>query len=246
MKILIIEDEPLAQTELLRLLKKTGYEFRVEAMLDSVEDSVEWFRSNPEPDLVFLDIEMPHMNGFEMLSELPLIDFQVIFITAYDEYAVKAFEINACDYLLKPVDNEMLSKALVRFQELRNTQDISKRLEGLFEAMQKRNNSFYKLALSTLEGLEFVKIDEIVRCESSSNYTFVHTSDGQKRLVSKTLGSIQESLEGNNFYRIHKSHLVNIAFIHKYIRGKTGHVILDNGTHIPVSRSKKDFLEEMK
>jgi two-component system LytT family response regulator len=241
---LIIDDELPSIKSLIWELEGQGIPVEVLASCTSAQEGLAAIREH-EPELVFLDIELPHMNAFEMLSELPIINFQIIFTTAYDNYAVKAFEVNACDYLLKPVDNEMLTKALQRFIELRDFTDISRKLEGLFASMQQQKPGFPKLAVSTMEGLEFIKIENIVRCESSSNYTYVYTIDGKSRIVSRTLGDIQQSLEGHHFHRVHKSHLVNIMYVQKYIRGKAGYLILDDGTSIPVSKAKKGFLDEI-
>lgn len=241
---MIIDDEMPSIKSLVWEIEGLDIPVHVLATCTSPVDAIEKIPQY-KPELVFLDIEMPHMNAFEMLSQLPVIDFDIIFTTAYDAYAIKAFEVHAIDYLLKPVEKQALNRALLRFMEQRDQQNISQRLEGLFNTLNKQNPAFPKLALSTMEGLEFVRIDQIVRCESSSNYTYVHTADGKQRLVSKTLGDVEKMLDQHQFHRIHKSHLVNLLYIQKYIRGKTGTLILDDGTSIPVSRQKKEFLEGM-
>ena len=243
-RIIIIDDELPSIKSLLWELEAIDMPIEIIDTCSSAKQGIESILKN-RPDLVFLDIEMPHMNGFEMLAELPVVDFQVVFITAYDEYAVKAFEINACDYLLKPVDHDLLMKALTRYHSLTSSDIITQRLEGLFETMRKQGSGLSKLALSTVEGLEFIRINTIIRCESSSNYTFVYTLDGQKRLVSKTLRDIEESLKDNHFYRVHKSHLVNLEYVKRYIRGKTGQLILEDDSTVPVSKTRKNFLDEL-
>jgi len=185
---------------------------------------------------------MPRMNGFEMLEKLDEIDFDIVFTTAYDQFALKAFKISAMDYLLKPVNYSDLKKVIDKAKKRKEEPEIQKQLELLFEFMKHKNPDFPTIALPTMEGLEFVEINSIVNCESDSNYTYIFTEEGEKFYVSKTLKDIQEMLQGHNFVRVHNSHLVNILHVKRYIKGRGGEIVLKNGKYVPVSRSKKEDL----
>ena len=199
-----------------------------------------------KPDVVFLDIQMPQMSGFEFLKQFTNIDFQVIFTTAYDEFAIQAFKVNAIEYLLKPIDESDLRQALEKLSQQHHDKAINEKIESLLSIMNNNSNNNKTLIFPTMSGLEFIKIDQIVRCESDSNYTSIYTLGNKPLLVSKTLKEVEELLEDKGFYRIHHSHLININYIKKYIKRNSGSVILEDGTEIPVSRSrKKDFLDRI-
>ena len=195
------------------------------------------------PDLVFLDIEMPWMNGFELLDQLEEIPFDVIFVTAYDQFAIKAFRYYAIDYLLKPVDQENLREAVARVSEKRK--GISKtHLHALIDKLDKEQEPFTKLALPTLEGFEFIPIESIVRCEASNNYCNVILTSGKKFLVSRPLKYIQNLLEEHRFYRTHQSHLINLDHIARYVKSDGGYIVMSDNSIVNLSRGKKDgFLE---
>ncbi len=192
-----------------------------------------------KPDLIFLDIEMPHLNGFDLLQKLDVIDFNVIFVTAYDEFALRAFKVSAVDYLLKPVDGDDLKLALKRTIVRRDSSIMQDKLSQVFEWIRKNNSNFPSIALPTLEGLEFVEVDQIIRCESDSNYTHIFTKSGEKILISKTLKEVEKLLQGHHFLRVHHSHVVNLAFVKRYVKGKGGYLVMKDGTNISVSRSRK-------
>ncbi len=197
------------------------------------------------PDLIFLDIEMPGMNGFEMLEKLGKVDFDVVFTTAYDQFAIKAFKISAMDYLLKPVNHSDLKKVIDKEKKRLSEPVIQKQLEMLFEVMKDKNPDFPIIALPTMETLEFVEIQNILNCVSDSNYTYIYTVDGDRFYVSKTLKEIEEMLKGHNFVRVHHSHIVNILHVKRYIKGRGGELVLKNGEVIPVSRNKKEDLMKL-
>lgn len=191
-----------------------------------------------KPQLVFLDIEMPWMNGFELLQSLGDFSFDVIFVTAYDEFAIKAFKFSAVDYLLKPVQKEELIsavKSVLKHKEKRS-------VDYLLHQVSTKKKDFDKLALPTMEGLVFVPLADIIYCQSDSNYTTVIRHDGSSTIVSKTLKSISEILKDDSFFRIHQSYLINLQYVSKYIKGQGGEVVMVNGKHLPVARSKKDEL----
>jgi len=193
-----------------------------------------------KPDLVFLDIEMPRMNGFELLNQLKQINFEVIFVTAYDQFALKAFKFSAIDYLLKPIVYEDLIAAVNKVEQRIIKNLGSDHLEALLSNINFLNKNLSTIAVPSLEGLEFVPVEEINYCEAQVNYTSIHKTDGSSILLSKTLKNVESMLENHQFIRIHQSYLINIAHLKKYIRGQGGYVIMRNGANLPVSRNKKD------
>ena len=194
---------------------------------------------NDTPDVVFLDIEMPWMSAFELLDQLDEILFDVIFVTAHDQFALKAFRYYAIDYLLKPVDQASLKKAVSRVVEKRR--GFSKEfLQDILLTINNRNEPLNKIALPTMEGYEFVSIPGIIRCEADNNYCKIYLDNGKKILASKTLKYIQGLLQDHNFFRTHHSHLINVDHIHKYVKSGGGYVIMSDNSIVNVSRAKKD------
>lgn len=194
-----------------------------------------------KPQLVFLDIEMPNMNGFQLLEQLPKIDFDLIFTTSYDQYAIKAIKFSALDYLLKPVDREELGKAVQKVvKKINNT--IPQQLEILLQKINQPSIPVQRIALPTMQGLELVPINSIISCSSNSNYTEYILTDKRRILVSRTLKETEEMLEGYAFMRVHHSHIVNLNEITKYIKGEGGYIIMTDGSTVDVSRSRKEAL----
>ncbi|MDB4539264.1 LytTR family DNA-binding domain-containing protein [Saprospiraceae bacterium] len=244
LKAIIIDDE-LGSIQSLK--------WELEAFSDQVEliDSFQLpskaiqFLNENTVDVVFLDIEMPEMNGFDFIKSFSKVNFHVIFTTAYDEYAIDAFKISAIDYLLKPIDEDEIRTALGKIQKAESTSNFQEQLNVLMENINLSNPSNKKIVFPVLEGLEFVKINDIIRCQSDSNYTHIHIVDKKPLLVSKTLKDIEAMLDGSQFFRVHNSHLINVNFIQKYLKGKAGSVVLNDGTNIPISRSRKGgFLDQ--
>lgn len=192
------------------------------------------------PDLVFLDIEMPKLNGFELLKQLGDPSFAVIFTTAYDKFAVEAFKFSALDYLLKPVSSDELKQAVAKFEAGKDQNQLPDQLEILFRRMD--GKGFNKIALPSSSGLEFVPPEEITHCDSQSNYTMVHFTKRKRILISRTLKEVEEMLEGQGFFRAHHSHLVNLNHVRQYVKGSGGYLVMQDDTHIPVSRSRKEEL----
>ncbi len=191
-----------------------------------------------KPDILFLDIEMPRLNGLNFLTQFDEIPFKVIFTTAYDQYAIKAIRLNALDYLLKPIDKKELGEAIEKFQqEVTNTTKEQISHLHLF----KENKVADTIALSTAKGLLFVKISEIIYLEAEDCYTHVTMKDGKKHLVSKTLGNFDEILKDEKiFFRAHKSFLINLHYLKQYIRGEGGEIIMNDDKSIALSRNKKE------
>ena len=192
-----------------------------------------------KPQLVFLDIEMPKMNGFEMLNALPEKNFHIIFTTAYDQYAIKAIKYAAFDYLLKPIDIEEL-KATVEKIEQKEGYQTQRQAELLKQNIQHPKKQLNKLAIPTLEGLLFFDINDIIHLEAHSNYTFIHFLGKSKITASKTLKEFEEILPEAIFFRTHHSHLINLNHIKRYIKGDGGQIELQNGNYVDVSRRKKE------
>jgi two-component system LytT family response regulator len=192
-----------------------------------------------KPQLIFLDIEMPRMNGFEMLNELPEKNFHIIFTTAYDQYAIKAIKYAAFDYLLKPIDIEELRTAIAKI-DIRETGQTNKQVELLRQNMQQKKKQLSKLAIPTLDGLLFYAINDIIHLEANSNYTNIYLTNKIKITASKTLKEFEELLPDDIFFRTHHSYLINLNYIKRYIKGDGGQIELQNGAFIDISRRKKE------
>ena len=238
-KAIIVDDEKHAIITLEHLLKK----FEEVEILATIQDSrkAKDLIEELKPDLLFLDIEMPNLNGFELLAQFETMDFKVIFTTAYDQYAIKALKINALDYLLKPIDKDELRTAVDKYL---NDQIFTSQEQISHLNQFKTNQMSETLALSTSKGLIFIKIKDIMYFEADGSYTHVIMSNGEKHLVSKSLTNFEEVLIDNPlFFRSHKSNLVNLNFIKQYIRGEGGELIMVNDKSIVLSRNKKqEFL----
>jgi two-component system, LytTR family, response regulator len=239
-KAILIDDETHCRETLSIQLEKYCSEIELLAQCNSAAQGLKAINQY-QPDVVFLDVEMPTMNGFEMLQQFSQIPFEVIFTTGYDAYAIKAIRFSAIDYLLKPIDKDELIKAVAKVRE-RATHNLSQQFDILLERLGHKHGSLQKIALPTLDGFELVPLENILHCEADSNYTRVMLKGAKRVLVSRTLKEIEELLEGRSFLRIHHSHLVNLNEIIRYIRGEGGYVIMSDNTSITVSRSRKDAL----
>lgn len=189
-----------------------------------------------QPNLVFLDVEMPGHNGFDVVRAFPNPTFQVIFTTAYDQFAIKAIKFAAFDFLLKPIDSGELKEAVERFTKQIQTPSMQnyERLEQAYY------HDLQKISLPTSEGLTFIAPNDIIRCESSSNYTRIFFTDKKQMLISKTLKEVEQLLKAASFFRIHHSHLINLKHVSKYIKTDGGMVEMIDGSHVIISRQKKD------
>ncbi len=194
-----------------------------------------------QPDLVFLDIEMPALSGIDLLKQLKEINFHVIFTTAYDQYAIKAIKLNALDYLLKPIDKDELRAAIEKIKNRPSLAD-KQQIEQLQEVH--KTKVLNKIALSTMQGLIFVTLDDVIRIEAEGSYCNFILKDKKKILLSKTLADVEEIIQSPEFFRAHKSYIINLKYVEKYIRGDGGEIVMSDGVTIALSRSKKaEFLE---
>lgn len=238
LRAILVDDELSSLQNLQSKLVEFCPDVEVVATAQKPEDAILIIRQH-KPDVIFLDIEMPRMNGFRMLDELGELDFQIIFTTAYNHYAVDAIRISAFDYLMKPVAIKELQNALERLAKYRQTRTRDK-LDVLRQSLSPNKSQEEKIAIPTNEGLEFIPIKNILHIESSSNYSKIFLTDGKNILVTKLLKDFEDILEPYNFFRVHNSHLINLAYIKKYIRGEGGQVEMQNGDVIDVARRKKE------
>lgn len=236
----IVDDEPYCCKTLDALLKRYCPEVNVVATCANGIEAEQAIRQL-KPDLVFLDVEMPKMNGFEMLEQLPEINFHLIFVTSYDAYALKAIRFSAIDYLLKPVDREELQAAVQKVVKRVQT-PLPEQLKIILEKIQHPASASNKIALPTMEGLQMIAVDSIVSCEADDNYTTLMLKNNRKIVVSCTLRVIEELLEDHSFIRVHRSFVVNLREIEKYVKGDGGYLVMSDGSEILISRNKKEEL----
>ncbi|MBF9255623.1 response regulator transcription factor [Pontibacter sp. 172403-2] len=241
---IIIDDEQNNIDNLFELLGKYCPEIDVLAIASSADVGIELIRQTA-PELVFLDIQMPGKSGFDVLKAIDNYNFEVIFVTAYDQYGIKAIKFAAIDYILKPVDVEELQtavkKAIIKRQEKRQNHQ----LENLLQLLQQRPTDTPRIALPLAKETRFVKVDEIIRCESSNNYTTFYFIGGEKVIVSKPIYEYEEILDNYHFIRCHQSHLVNKKFIKSWIKDDGDFLLLEDKVHVPVSRQKREFVKSL-
>ncbi|WP_460220216.1 LytR/AlgR family response regulator transcription factor [Psychroserpens sp. MEBiC05023] len=239
----LIDDEPMALNSLKRMLSKHCPELTVIGETINPEEAI-LLINNKKPDLLFLDIAMPRLDGFELLNRIDYKNAQVIFITAYDEYALQAFKTAAADYLLKPVDKDELIAAVTKVSKSLESDTTQNYLTELFERLQNNNKRVSTIGLPTMEGLDFIKTENIIYCHSDGNYTEIYLENKHKLLVTRKLKFMEEKLDATQFVRVHNSYVINLNYVKKYIKGRGGTLIMSNGSSIPVSvRKKNDFLD---
>ncbi len=210
---------------------------------DGVKTGVEAIRKY-HPDLILLDIKMNDGTGFDLLKQLQPVDFKVIFVTAYDQYAVKAFKFSAIDYLLKPVDPDELKEAVCKAEDIMQ-KDFKTQLDTLEENMRSEDKTNKKIILRTFDNIHLVKVQDINYCASEGSYTTIHLLGGKTILVSNILKEYDEMLNDSGFYRVHKSYLINMRQIIRFEKGEGGYVVLDDESKIPVASRKREELLEM-
>jgi two-component system LytT family response regulator len=238
----IIDDERHSVETLTWKLEKHCPDIIVISTFTDPTEGLEYLLAAP-PQLLFLDIEMPQLNGFELLKRIGPIPFDVIFTTAYDEFGIRAIKVSALDYLLKPIQVDELQEAIENHKQKHNMKLTNSQLKVLFSNIQEEQQGRSgKIALATKESIEFVFPEEIIVCSSDSNYTMVYLQNGRKKLISRTLKDIEELLSGHQFFRVHHSHLVNLTHVKEFMRNDGGYLIMSNQMSLPVSRSRREEL----
>lgn len=242
MNALIVDDEKTGAEALMLLLKKYCPEVNVLSLIHHAPDAADEIR-RLKPDILFLDIEMPFMNGFEIIKHVQDLDFALIFTTAWDQYALQAVRHSAIDYLLKPIDPEDLVAAVDKAAK-RNHLHYRTAIESL-TAELKHPSPVKRLAIPNQDSIVFVDWSQIIYLEADSNYTHIYTTSGKKHTVSRTLKEYDEQLDTNQFFRVHNTFLINLSHVEKYIKGDGGYVLMSNGNTIDVARRKKNELLQL-
>lgn len=245
-KTIIIDDEPDSLSNLEFLIQKYCPALDIIARCNTPAEGFENIISL-KPDLVFLDVEMPNMTGFELLEKVKAHPFTVIFTTAYHQYAIKAIRYSALDYLVKPIDPKELVPAVDRYLQIKNNPNgIHSNLDQfqfLLDRISQKESSLKKIAIPNMEGFKLIDIDDISYCEADDNYTHIHLKNKHKITASRTLKDIQNLLtDYTHFFRIHNSYLINLHEVNQYIKGEGGHVVMNDGAQLGVSRNKKEAL----
>lgn len=247
LKSILVDDEPRGLSSMQKLLEVNCPHVEILSTSSNVDEAIDKIRLL-KPDLVFLDISMPVKNGFDLLKEIKDLHFEVIFVTAHNQFMIEAFHFSAIDYLLKPVEDDLLVDAVKRAGKRIAEKTGNKNIETFLHNMQVRHSpQKMKLCVSSLKGFQVVELDDILYAESSGNYTNLYFINQPMICTSKPMHEYEEILEDVGFTRIHKSFLVNLLHVKEYIRGEGGSVILSNGTEVEVSRRKKEtFISKMK
>lgn len=239
----IVEDDNNAADLLQVLLNKHFRNIDIISICNSIQNAVNVIESE-KPDLVFLDIELPDGYGFDVINQVNYRDFDVIFITAFNKYAVQAFEFAALHYLLKPVNLNSLTTALERYRHKVNLKEIEKKLDVLENNISRKIS---RVMLPTGSGMEVFELDEIIRCEADDNYTVIYLKDKKYILITKNLSNMEKILSDNGFFRVHRKFIININYIKKFIKNKKNPtVILRDGAEIPISEQRyNDFVSAL-
>ncbi len=244
-KTIIIDDEQNNIANLSLILQKHCPQVEVLATALNADDGENIILQH-QPDLVFLDIQMPNKNGFDLLKSLKTFTFDVIFVTAYDQYGIQAVKFSALDYLLKPINIEDLKEAVLKATHKSVQRRHNFQLENLINLLQEKNHKqLHRIGLQSTKETRFVEVDKIIRCESSNNYTTFFLQNKEKVLTSKPIFEYEELLKDYGFIRCHQSHLVNKIFIKSWVKEDGGYLVLEDQTQIPISRNKKEGLRQL-
>jgi two-component system, LytTR family, response regulator len=243
LKAVIVEDEAASRETLKNYLSKYCRDVVVAGEADSVQSGLETI-SRCKPDVVFLDVEMPFGNAFDLLDQITEKTFETVFVTAYDHYALKAINFSASYYILKPIDIDELIKAVEKIAEKRESKEHALRTRILIDNIRIENKQLQKLILPQLDGFEVATVKDIIRCQANDNFTEFYFTDGSKRLICRTLKYYEELLAELDFLRIHKSHLINLHYLKRYRKGKGGQVVMTDNSVLDVAPAKKHFLIE--
>ncbi|RDK87346.1 LytR/AlgR family response regulator transcription factor [Marinirhabdus gelatinilytica] len=243
--IVIVEDEKNSLDALTHLLSEYCEAVNILGTAGTVKESVALIKK-VQPDLVFLDVELHSGTGFDVLRQVQEVSFEVIFTTAYEQYAINAIKFSSVDYLLKPIDLDELQEALEKVKKRKGNEAHITQIKNLLMNLQEKNISDKKICLSTLQGIEFVKVVDIVYCKANGSYTLFSIKGQNNQLVSKNLKEFENLLEEFGFMRVHNSYLINLREVKKYIKSEGGYIIMSNNDHVHLSSRKKDiFLERI-
>lgn len=238
----LIDDESDSIAILEKMLAKHCDNVSVIGTANSVEEGVKTI-NELKPDLIFLDISMPDGDGFDVLDQTKDKNFEVIFITAFNDYALKAFEFSALHYLLKPISKQDLTDAVARYKSIKEDELFSDKVKVLNDNLTGKQ---HRIILPEADGFSIIELDDIIYCESFNSYTTFYTKNGKQAIVAKSINNYEEILSDLQFVRIHRSYIINIQYLKKYVKGRGGYVILEDGTNIDVSEGKKrDFMNKL-
>ncbi|MEL6558104.1 MAG: LytTR family DNA-binding domain-containing protein [Bacteroidota bacterium] len=239
--LVVIDDEKNVRKTIKGIIRYhiAGVEIAGEA--DSVKSGLELL-SSIQPDIILLDVQMGDGSGFDLIRQIPEIKSKIIFITAYDQYAIKAFEINAVSYLLKPIDPELLEKAIQKAKDMLALENQQVQLENLLSQSLPEKKPVQNIILKTTDAINVIRIANIIRCEANRNYTVFNIIDKPPIMVSNTLKDYERILQDHRFFRIHQSHLINLEHLDRYVKKDGGFVIMSDGSSLPVSSRRKEEL----
>jgi len=245
---LLIDDDSNLRNGMKSMLERYAPEIQILGEADSVKTGTNAIEYH-QPNVIFLDIQLGDGTGFDILEQLSQrnvsLNSHVVFITAHEEYAVKAFRFSALDYLLKPVDPDDLKKVIEKVKKVLANNDSYAHIDLLLENIRKKVDKFKRIALSTSDGIHLFEVSDIIRCESQDNYTKFYIKDNKPVLISKTLKEYEELLSEQGFERIHQSHLINLAYLKSYIKKDGGYAVMADNSHLPISQRKKERLQEL-
>lgn len=247
-RALLIDDDSNLRNGMKGLLTRYAPDIIIAGEADSVKTGITAIEQL-QPDVIFLDIQLGDGTGFDILEQITqkkgALNSHVVFITAHEQYAVKAFRFSALDYLLKPVDPEDLNKVIDKIKKVLANNDSYAHIDLLLENIRKKVDKFKRIALSTSEGIHLFEVSDIIRCESQDNYTKFYIKDNKPVLISKTLKEYEDLLSEQGFERIHQSHLINLAYLKSYIKKDGGYAVMADNSHLPISQRKKERLQEL-
>jgi two-component system LytT family response regulator len=245
-KALIIEDEQKSRDVLMKIIEKSCPEVKVVGNASNVTEGVDLIKSL-KPDLVFLDITMPDGSGFDLLEQVADQKFDLIFATASNSHAIRAFKYSACDYLLKPIDVEELRNAVLRVVKRKTESPDMGNLNFLIQQLKRSDDNFQKITLPTGNAYEIINLKDIVRCEADGSYTYFYLVDKRKLMVSASLKHYEELLPEQDFIRVHHHNLINMNHVVRFLKEDGGYAVMSDGSKIEISRRKKDqFMERLK
>lgn len=245
-KTLIIEDEQKSRDVLMKIIEKTCPELKVVGNAGNVTEGIEMIKSL-KPDLVFLDITMPDGSGFDLLEQVGDQKFDLIFATASNSHAIRAFKYSACDYLLKPIDIDELRNAVLRVVKRKSEAPDMGNLNFLIQQLKRSDDNFQKITLPTGNAYEIINLKDIIRCEADGSYTYFYLTDKRKLMVSASLKHYEELLPEQDFIRVHHHNLINMNHVIRFLKEDGGYAVMTDGSKIEISRRKKDqFMDRLK